>query len=237
MTDRGGFMFSVGTWNVAKRVGGRAAEQIALMRENSSFWVVTEPSVIHRDEYPSAAISSAPSAKVGWVTLLADSAQQITTIGSSVHSLAAVVEQDGVPVAILGTVLPWGGAIQQAPEFHDGEATVDEVFRRVLDEQVRRLKELAKEHTHVIWAGDFNQSLWGANYGGSTARRRMLLDALADLHMIPFNAALPHAGAGMTTIDLICGTKSLQLESARRIAVRDSLSDHSAYVVELSVIK
>jgi Endonuclease-reverse transcriptase len=156
---------------------------------------------------------------------------------STIHSVTGVVEQDGVPIAILGTVLPWSGAIQQAPEFHHDETTVDEVFQRVLGEQVSTLKALAKEHTHVIWAGDFNQSLWGANYGGSTARRRMLLDALAELRMIPFNAALPHASAGMTTIDLICGTKSLQLESARRIAVRDSLSDHSAYVVELSVIK
>jgi hypothetical protein len=229
-------MITIGTWNVANRTGQPAAKQLELLREHSRLWVVTEPSDSHRAAYASAAIFSqpAPNGRT-WVAVIGEGIQPAEDVSPKIHSAAGVVQIDGESIAILGTVLPWSSVVSHAPEFCNGATNATEIFARVLNEQVADLKVLTKHHEHLIWAGDFNQNLWGA-YAGAIARRKLLMDALEELRLVPFNAALPHASPGLATIDLLCGTSSLQLESASRIA-RPDLSDHSAYLVTLELAR
>ena len=88
----------------------------------------------------------------------------------------------------------------------------------------------------VIWAGDFNQSLSGPNLTGSTLGRRQLRAGLARLNLTAWNGGAPHAKAGMSAIDLICGPELSRAPRMELIPTHDEgrrLSDHVGYVVEL----
>lgn len=88
----------------------------------------------------------------------------------------------------------------------------------------------------VIWAGDFNQTLEGPAWGGSLARRALLVDALAHLGLVAYNAGEAHAREGMNAVDLICGPPNRSAEHVARIPRHDGqrwLSDHAGYVVDL----
>lgn len=227
-------MFSVGTWNVARKTGPTAARQLSLLKASASVWVLTEPSKCHLDDFPQAVKSiDRPKPTLPWIAIVGEGVRTSDTIRPTKHSVAAVIERDGIEIAVLGTVLPWRSVIKHAPELvNPGEDTVDAVFERILGEQRAALAQLKEQHGHVIWAGDFNQSLFGPNTGGSTTRRKMLNAALRD-GLVPFNAELPHICAGLSTIDLICGTSSLRAESVACLPESRPLSDHLGYVAKL----
>lgn len=69
----------------------------------------------------------------------------------------------------------------------------------------------------VIWAGDFNQTLSGKNYGGSNVKRDALFDALDGVGLVAWNAAAASAHEGMHAIDLICGPREITVLGQGRI--------------------
>ena len=110
------------------------------------------------------------------------------------------------------------------------------MFRRVLEEQVEDVLRLRSRFgLPVVWAGDFNCSVLRSPYTGSPARRGLLLDALARLELVVWNAEAAHAIEGLPTIDLICGPRSWKVAGQGQIdPVRDgvTMSDHAGYWVE-----
>jgi len=137
-----------------------------------------------------------------------------------------------------GGVLPWISIRSHAPELVlEGEAFID-AFDRVLRAQKDDLLRLRAEGASVVWAGDFNQSLRGPNWGGSTAGRDALCARLAELGMVAWNAEASHAREGMCAIDLMCGPADLVLLAQGRIdPVRGGvrMSDHAGYWVDLAL--
>lgn len=153
-------------------------------------------------------------------------------------SLVALAEVDGEQVVVYGSVVPWMHAIDQAPYLaRDGESS-DDLFDRVLAEQVAdvaRLHTAFPDHT-VVWAGDFNQPISGSNSGFSDRRRARLVEALGTLGLHAWNHESPHAKPGAHAIDLVCGTRvrpMLSVEVVEPVIDGEKLSDHAGYVVTI----
>ena len=101
-------------------------------------------------------------------------------------SAAAQIEVGGELLIVYGTVLPWLRAPDQAPDLVLRKEPYNDMFRRILREQVENLKTLQRTHPEsiIVWAGDFNQSLSGTNRGGSNSSRELLRNMLDDLGLV-----------------------------------------------------
>ena len=112
------------------------------------------------------------------------------------------------------------------------------MFTRMLADQEADVRALqsAFPAALVIWAGDFNQSFTGPNFGGSKRKRSLLVSVLERLEMSAWNANAPHAKEGMCAIDLICGPADLEVTVERVSTVHDHvvLSDHAGYVAAVT---
>jgi hypothetical protein len=147
----------------------------------------------------------------------------------------ARVEDTGV--LIYGSVLPWNAALSQAPDVYGkNHRKYSEIFETALEEQVADMLALRSAHPedHLIWAGDFNQTLVGRPF--SKVARALLKHAIEELGLKAVNADAPHREAGMNAIDLICieetGTCS-SVESPYPMFYERALSDHRWYVAEI----
>ena len=138
-------------------------------------------------------------------------------------------------VVVYGSVLPWLGIARHAPDLVQPGETYAAAFARVLDEQVADVRGLVEQFPEelVVWAGDFNKSLEGPNFGGSGAGRAALQAALDGLEFRAWNAGSPHASAGMCAIDLVCGPAGVRVEDVDVIEA-GGVTDHAGYVVSLS---
>lgn len=143
----------------------------------------------------------------------------------------------GRRVVIYGAVLPWLAIRAHAPDLvRDGERYID-AFRRVLAAQRADIDALRARGEFVVWAGDFNQSVGGANLGGSNEARAELNTCLDEMGFAAWNGDADHANEGLHTIDLICGPKGEQVLAQGRIdPVLDgvTMSDHAGYWVDLA---
>lgn len=232
----------IGTWNL--ECGGRTAaireRQRARVRDIvADVMVYTEPgpelSVAAVGRLTSPADRPLSNGAGAWVSISGDG---VAPVGAALpYRRMAAVGRTRTPdgaVVVYGSVLPWLGIVRQAPDLVELGETYAEAFARVLVEQVADVRGLIKEFPNatVVWAGDFNQSLVGANYGGSTAGRTALRAAFAGLGFTAWNAGSPHAKAGMSAIDLVCGPVGAVGRGVERIAP-DGLSDHAGYIVTI----
>jgi len=150
---------------------------------------------------------------------------------------AARATVGGEPFLVYGSVLPWRSANTQADYLEGVGMSPDDLFARVLGEQIRDIRALRAEHPAdtFIWAGDFNQPLSGTNAGFSNPQRQILQSALDDLGLIAWNEHLDHANGESHAIDLICGPKDRAAHAERIDPVVDgfALSDHAGYLVQI----
>ncbi len=88
----------------------------------------------------------------------------------------------------------------------------------------------------LVWGGDWNHALTGKEYAGSQGGRRAILTALEELRLEVPTTQLPHRIDGLLSIDHIAVPRGWSTSATRLPAERDGkrLSDHDAYVVELS---
>ena len=151
---------------------------------------------------------------------------------------AAVLTISGDLVVVYGSVLPWNAAATQAPDLAlPGESSAA-MFDRVLAAQEADVTRLQAAYPGVVvlWVGDFNQTLCGANFGGSAQKRHALESSLQRLGMVAWNAKARHARDGMCAVDLVCGPKELVVGDVTYVdpaASGEVLSDHAGYVVEV----
>lgn len=235
----------IATWNLER--GGRTrsareAQDATLLELAADVAVLTEPPALFTSA-PSVVTSPArrqgPSGVEPWIAIVGGCVEPGPLATPYEHlGVAARVATAGRNLVVYGAVLPWLSIRSHAPELVlEGEAFID-AFDRVLRAQKDDLRRLRAEGASVVWAGDFNQSLRGSNWGGSTRGREALSRCLAKLGMVAWNAGAQHARDGMCAIDLICGPADLVVLAQGRIdPVREGvrMSDHAGYWVELEL--
>lgn len=153
-------------------------------------------------------------------------------------AVAARATVGGAAVIVYGAVLPWLAVAKHAPDVvRPGEDSMA-AFVRVLAEQVEdiRLRQRMHPNEMVVWAGDFNQTLAGPLWGGSRTRRERLASALTSIGYAAWNEHAPHAMAGMSAVDLVCGpAECLPNRQGRIDRMRGAvtMSDHAGYWVDI----
>jgi endonuclease/exonuclease/phosphatase family metal-dependent hydrolase len=234
----------IATWNLergGRKVAARAAQEAVLQKLGADIIVLTEPPASYQCR-PGVVVSpakrSGPKGGESWVAIVGPSVEPVALdIPFARMAVAATALVGGTPVVVYGSVLPWGFFDRAAPELVLAGETAEDAFRRLLREQAGDIAELRRRHPEhiVIWAGDFNQTISGPNYGGSNVKRDALLRALDELGLVGWNAAAANAKDGMHAIDLICGPREVTVARQGRIdPVLDdmSMSDHAGYWVE-----
>ena len=237
-------MMRVATWNLERGRQSTStikAQQHEVERLNADVFVITEAPTVWSVSRPGVVAS--PPQRIGklgpesWVAIIGEGVEPIGPMPPYERlSVAAQTHIDGRHVVIYGSVLPWRAALTQAPQTGESSAAM---FQRKLADQVADVRDFLRRFPDalVLWAGDFNQTLSGPNYGGSKAAWELIEDALDSLGMAAWNRAAAHANPGMCAIDLICGPKGRsRFAKVEVISPRPGgrhLSDHAAYVIEL----
>jgi endonuclease/exonuclease/phosphatase family metal-dependent hydrolase len=235
------------TWNLergGRTQGAREGQEELLAALGADVVVLTEPPSSNKTA--TGVVTSPPDRKDGtagpeaWVAIVGSSVEPVDfDVPYKRTAVAARVSVGGLTVIVYGTVLPWLAVTSHAPELVEEGEDSFAVFKRVLAEQAKDIEDLRTKYgSPVIWAGDFNQTVSGPNWGGSNERRDLLLDTLKHLDMVAWNGKADHAMSGMCAVDLICGPKECVLLSQGRIdPVRGNLtmSDHAGYWVELTL--
>lgn len=233
------------TWNLergGRTQGAREAQEELLAELRADVVVLTEPASLYKTA--TGVVTSPRRSKKGivrpeaWIAIVGGSVEPVELdVPYERTAVAARVSVGGVTVIVYGAVLPWLAVTSHAPELVEEGEDSFAAFKRVLAEQAKDIAELRRYGYPIIWAGDFNQSVSGPNWGGSNDRRDLLLDTLNRLDMVAWNGKADHAMSGMCAVDLICGPKECVLVSQGRIdPMRDTLtmSDHAGYWVELT---
>lgn len=232
----------IGTWNLecGGRTLGAGSRQVDRLRELMvDVMVFTEPgperSATGPGRVSSEGIRDLPRGSGAWVTIEGEGAAAVGAPAPPMRMAAtAEVSVAGERVVVYGSVLPWRGIRTHAPELVlPGESAMT-AFERVLAEQVADVRALVERYPGalVVWAGDFNQSLIGPNFSGSSEGRRLLGEALDSLGFVAWNAEAAHAAEGLCAIDLVCGPRVRPVVAVERIAPGRE-SDHAGYVVEV----
>lgn len=237
----------IGTWNLerGKSLQVAASQREVLDAHGADIYVITESPVSLSVPGPGVVTSvpqlEGPRGPEVWVSIIGGNVGPLEIPrGFGKLSTAAQANVGDRHVVVYGSVLPWLQAATQAPELldHVGESSA-EMFARYLSAQVEDVRALCDAYrgSLIVWAGDFNQTLVGPNYGGSRTNRKLLREALDDLGFEAWNAGSAHAKPGMCAIDLLCGPKDHPVRGIHRIPPTDDnerrLSDHAGYVVEL----
>jgi len=235
------------TWNLERGFHGRTSvsehQHVRLADCHADIVVLTEVPTPMSTAREGIALS--PVRREGrlgmeaWVSIVAD---RCRPIGPELpfERLAAAAETlvEEERFLVYGSVLPWLNAIHQAPYLARRDESPIDLFARVLREQVNDIEGMRSQlpdHT-LIWAGDFNQTLSGPNYGGSKRGRQLLAEALAELDLVAWNQESAHAKPTMHAIDLICGPSGRRPRRVERFEPRVDgrvLSDHAGYLVEV----
>jgi hypothetical protein len=135
---------------------------------------------------------------------------------------SAAMEVDGV--SFYSSVLPWRTCGPDWPWFGGDQAS------RTAD-AVRSLE--GAFDGDVVWGGDWNQTMTGPNYGGTTKGRAAIEDLLARRGLHLATRDLPHRTPGMAAIDHIAVPQHWTINCAERLPALSRLTDHDAYVIDV----
>lgn len=211
----------IGTWNLAGRWS--PAHRELLTGRDCDVWLLTEV----RDDtdlpgyYGHLAVGEMAAGR-RWAGVFSRS--PLTALPDP-HFASACAVVDGV--TFCSTVLPW----RSCGPVPWGEGTHAERTARALDSLVRNLPR-----GDLVWGGDWNRSLFGAEWAGSKAGRAHLERTVFQLGLQVPTRDLPHRLEGVGTIDHIAVSREATVVEAScvpGVGVGGALSDHDAYVVEL----
>ena len=232
----------IATWNLergGRTKAARAAQQSVLAANDirADVMVLTEPPATVLAA--AGVLASPPGGHESWVAIQGRQVQPLDLkIPYDRMAVAARISLNGAQIVVYGAVLPWTAIKIHAPDLvRTGEDSFG-AFKRALQEQASDIVALKKLGYPVVWVGDFNQSVEGANFGGSSQRRDLLNQTLKTLNMVAWNGAAAHAKPGMCSVDLICGSpKHLVRDGGRIDPMRGNvaLSDHAGYWVDVDL--
>jgi hypothetical protein len=216
----------IGTWNMAGRWQSGWLE--LLLDADCDVWLLTEVNErIELPGYDRHLGEARMRARCHWAGVY--SRIPLTPLPDP-HVASAAAEVDGVTYC--STVLPWRGSGGEPTwpgagprgEQHSGR------MRFALDHLLDQLPS-----TNLVWGGDWNQALEGAEWAGSLEGRRHLQAAIDTLGLQVPTAHLPHRLDGHQSIDHIGVSRDhTVIDVEQRTA--EGLSDHDCYVVELQPV-
>lgn len=140
------------------------------------------------------------------------------------HGASAMAVVDGI--RFCSSVLPWRSCGTHEP--WTGSTTAEKTTGAVA-----RIESVAP----AVWGGDWNHALSGREWSGSLAGRRCILDAIDRLGLQIPTASAPHQRDGLLSIDHVAIPRTWTVRSVEHYPALDDgvrLSDHDAYVVEVS---
>lgn len=230
----------IATWNLergGRNKAARAAQQAVLASNDmrADVMVLTEPpaSVLAA----AGVLASPPGPHGPWVAIQGRQVQPLDLkIPYDRMAVAARVGTNDAQIIVYGAVLPWTAVKNHAPDLVRAGEDSFGAFKRALQEQASDIVALQKLGAPVVWVGDFNQSVEGANFGGSSQRRDLLNQTLKTLNMVAWNGTAAHAKPGMCAIDLICGPEQQSVTASGRIEPMVNgvtMSDHAGYWVDI----
>jgi len=210
----------IGTWNLAGRWS--PAHRELLSAQDCDVWLLTE---VHDDVGLPGYHGHLTVGEMafGWRWAGVFSRSPLTVLPDP-HFASACGVVDGV--MFCSTVLPW----RSCGPVPWGEGTHAERTARALDLFVGALPR-----GDLVWGGDWNHSLSGAERAGSKLGRAHLERALEEFGLQVPTRNLAHRLDGVGTIDHIAVPREVTVVEASRVSgvgVGGALSDHDAYVVE-----
>lgn len=158
-----------------------------------------------------------------WAAVLTKAPLQAET---DPHHATAAARASGI--RYLSSVLPWRSCGPAWPG--DGLA---EKTKNVL----AALKP-ALSSGPVIWGGDWNHALEGAEFVGTLHGRQLLMETLDGAGLVVPTGTLPSASPGHKSIDHIAVPahfRVIEASAVQAVAGARRLSDHDAYLVELEL--
>lgn len=125
----------------------------------------------------------------------------------------------------VSSILPWAGSGGNDPWHGQDHPARMAATLHALDPFLR-------EQEHLVWGGDWNHSLSGREWAGSSGGRADLVTLLAALGLCVPTSGLSHRLAGLLSIDHVALGDGAH-EARRVVASEDGrrLSDHDLYVV------
>lgn len=213
----------IGTWNLAGRWDPRHRD--FLLALNCDVLLLTEVNErLHLPDYDCHLTTALMAPRRHWAGIV--SRLTIEPLADP-HPASAMASIEST--TFCSSILPWKAAPSRSPWAGDGHA------EKVQSAVATLLPQLPR--TELIWGGDWNHALTGREYAGSQGGRRHLVAALEGLELRVPTASLAHRIDGLLAIDHIGVGPTMNVAAARRhVAVTDGqrLSDHDAYVIELS---
>jgi endonuclease/exonuclease/phosphatase family protein len=211
----------IGTWNLEGRWS--AAHRQLLDEEDCDAWLLTE--------VPGAL--SLARGSVSWSRPM-DATKAFAAVWSREPAVAAPPPHPASATAVhdrvllCSSVLPWRSARTSWPDRADDLAGV-------MSATLSRLHAgLTGSAAPVVWGGDWNQTLTGP-CAGTLQGRRLTQELVDDLGLQVPTRDLPHATAGLSSIDHIAVPTDWRVSGRRRVVATrggSRLSDHDAYVVD-----
>ena len=209
----------IGTWNMAGRWDGR---HLGLVNAaDCDVWLFTE---VHErvevqgfERHLSAGVMAPKRRWAGVYSRLP------ITAWADPHVASAAAAVDGT--AYCSSILPWRSC--GGPPTWPGDRHVGKTATAV--EQL--LRQLPRDG--LVWGGDWNHALSGAEYAGSKGGRAYIAAAVERLGLKVPTANLLHQIEGLLSIDHIAVASNREVVEARRLPAK-GLSDHDCYTVEVS---
>jgi hypothetical protein len=212
----------IGTWNVDNRIWTDVHAGL-VENANCDIWLMTET---HRSVdlpgYESHLSAGVMGRGQRWAAVFSRGPLKPL---EDPHGASAAAVIDGT--TFCSTILPWKGSGGEEP--WSGDTHADRT-KNALDVLLARLPQ-----TNLIWGGDWNHSLCGAEAAGSIGGRGHVLKAVERLGLCVPTALLAHPIDGLRSIDHIGVPKHRAVDRVERIRAKvHGLSDHDAYVVEVA---
>jgi len=211
----------IGTWNLDNKWSSARAD--LLIDQDCGVWLLTEVrNNVVLPGYVAHVTAGTMARGQRWAGVFSRSP---LTAMPDPHVASACAVVDGV--TFCSTVLPW----RSCGSVPWGEGTHADRTAAALDALLAALPR-----RNLVWGGDWNHSLVGPEWAGSTAGRAHLERALDELGLQVPTRDLPHRLDGIGTIDHIAVPRAVTVVCATRVSAvgpDGALSDHDAYVVEI----
>lgn len=217
----------IGTWNLGNRPR-RISHSDFLLEQHCDVWLLTEVNSEWFDPLGTRVLDFHAHRSIGemspgqfYAAVL--SKCPLTPIDSP-HFASSAAKIDGITYC--SSVLPWRRAHIDCKGW-DGDNLTGRC-RLALDELLARLPI-----RDLVWGGDWNHSLMGEEHAGSLKGRYHILAAIEKLDLKVPTSRLWHRGDKCFAIDHIGVPLRWGVDRVQRIDAT-KLSDHDAYVVEVS---
>jgi len=207
----------IGTWNLAGRWS--PAHERLLESQDCDVWLLTEVSLqVELAGYGQHRTSGLMARGRAWAAVLSRDPVEPLPDPHPASSAASIGD-----IVYCSSILPWRSCGARAPWTGARHADKTAATIAALDTALPRTK--------LVWGGDFNHALGGAEVAGSMAGRGHVERFIEARELQVPTAQLPHRLDGLLSIDHIA-VAAARTTTAFHVPA-GGLSDHPAYVADV----